>query len=86
MPFLFLSIHHRVRDDLEDSVIAAAAAGGAVGGLLDVLENVEEVFNLGVLLKRIEYVEVAYVLAVADLEVGCRVGVYGLKVAGLVFV
>jgi hypothetical protein len=86
VPFLFLSIHHRVRDDLEDSVVAAAAAGGAVGGLLDVLENVEEVFNLGVLFKRIKDVEIGYVLAVADLEIGCGIGVYGLKVAGLVFV
>ena len=81
-----LSVHHSVRDNLEDSVITAAAAGGAMGGLLDVLEDVEEAFDLGVLFECVEYIEVGYVFAVADSEVGCRAGVNGLEVAGLVFV
>ena len=81
-----LSVHHSIRDNLEDSVVAAAAAGGAMGGLLYVLEDVEEAFYLGVLFECVEYIEVGHVLAVADSEVGCGAGINGLEVAGLVFV
>jgi len=84
--FVYLSAHHRVGDHFENSVIAAAATGGAMSGLLYVLKNVKEIFNLCVLVERIEDVEVGYVLAVADLEICCGSCINGLEVAGLLFV
>ena len=41
-----LLVAQKFRNYLQHLVVAAAAAGGAVGGLLYVLENIEEVFNL----------------------------------------
>ena len=80
-----LLIHHRIGNDLEDSLIAASASGRAMRGLLDVREDVKQVFYLRMLIEGIEDIEVGYVLAVTDLEILYGFGIYGFKVTGLVF-
>lgn len=82
---LELFIHHGIGDDLEDSLIASAAAGGAMSGLFDVLENVKKIFDLRVLFKSIKDVEVGYVFAVAYLEILYGLAIYGFEITGFVF-
>ena len=84
--FFILSVHHGIGYDLENSVIASAATGGTMGGLFNILENIKEIFNLCVLLECVEYIEICYVLAVADFEIGCGFCIYGLQVTGFLFV
>jgi hypothetical protein len=56
-----------------------------MGGLLNVSKDVKEIFYLGVFFECIEDIEVAYVLAVADLEILYGFGINGFKVTGSVF-
>jgi hypothetical protein len=56
-----------------------------MGGLLNVSKDVKEIFYLGVFFECIEDIEVAYVLAVADLEILYGFGINGLEIAGSVF-
>ena len=56
-----------------------------MSGLLNVSEDVKEVFNLGMLIEGVEDIEVGYVFAVAVLEILCGFGIDGFKVAGSVF-
>ena len=79
-----LFIHHRVRNYFEDAVVTASATGRAMRRFLNVGENVEEVFDLGVLIEGVEYIEVGYVFAVADLEILCGLGIDGLECAGVI--
>ena len=83
--FLDLFVHHSVGDNFKYSVVAASASGRAMRGFLNVREDVKEIFNLGVLIKGFEDIEVCYVLAVADLEILYGLCIDGLKVAGSVF-
>ena len=63
--FHLLVAHHDVGDHVEDFAVAAAAAGGAVGHLLDILEGLQNVFKAGLLMQGIQNVPVADLLAVA---------------------
>jgi hypothetical protein len=56
-----------------------------MGGLLNVSKDVKEIFYFGVFFECIEDIEVAYVLAVADLEILYGFGINGLEIAGSVF-
>ena len=61
----YLLFHHNLGDDVQDLLVAAAAACGAVGYLLHVLECGQYVLELAMAVKSVGDVVVAYLLTVA---------------------
>ena len=59
-----LLIHHYLGDNVQDLLVAAAAACGAVGYLLHVLKCGQYVLELTLAVKCVCYVVVAYLLTV----------------------
>ena len=61
-----LMTHHNFRDNIKHLLVAAAAAGGAMSYLLYVFESLEHVFEIFMFVKRVRYVCVANLLAIAN--------------------
>jgi hypothetical protein len=58
--------HHDLGDYVEDLIVASAASRGAMRYLLHVLESFEYAFEIFMFFKRVSYVSIAYLLAIAN--------------------
>ena len=58
--------HHDLRDNIEYLLMATSAPRGAMRYLLHVLESFEYAFEILMFFKRVSYVSIAYLLAIAN--------------------
>lgn len=58
--------HHDFRDNIKYLLMATSATCGAMRYLLHVLESFEYAFEIFMFFKRVSYVSIAYLLAIAN--------------------
>jgi len=63
---MLLTAHHYLGDNIEHLLMAAAAAGGAVGDLLHILKGGKNIGKALLGIKCVGYVGIADLFAVAD--------------------